>query len=112
MNIIKNRYLYFAISLIIIIPGVIALFLWGLPLGIDFTGGSLLEVRFSSGQPLSTAQVNGIYDQFITTAQTAPPVIQPLGTDALSIRSKAIDDATKGQIVAEMEKQSGSTVEL
>jgi preprotein translocase subunit SecF len=51
MNIIKNRYLYFAISLIVIIPGVIALFLWGLPLGIDFTGGSLLEVRFSSGQP-------------------------------------------------------------
>ncbi len=112
MNIIKNRYLYFAISLIVIIPGVIALFLWGLPLGIDFTGGSLLEVRFSSGQPLSTAQVNGIYDQFITTAQAAPPVIQPLGTDALSIRSKAIDDATKGLIVAEMEKQSGSTVEV
>jgi preprotein translocase subunit SecF len=112
MNIIKNRYLYFAISLIVIIPGVIALFLWGLPLGIDFTGGSLLEVRFSSGQPLSTAQVNSIYDQFITTAQTAPPVIQPLGTDALSIRSKAIDDATKGLIVAEMEKQVGSTVEV
>ena len=112
MNIIKNRYLYFAISLIVIIPGVIALFLWGLPLGIDFTGGSLLEVRFSSGQPLSTAQVNRIYDQFITTAQTAPPVIQPLGTDALSIRSKAIDDATKGLIVAEMEKQAGAAVEV
>ena len=48
MNIIKNRYLYFLISLLVIIPGVIFMIInWvnvgtPLPLGIDFTGGSLL----------------------------------------------------------------------
>ena len=53
MNLIKYRYLYFAISLLVIIPGVLALIFWGLPLGIDFTGGSLLEVQFKSGTPPS-----------------------------------------------------------
>ncbi len=63
MNIIKFRYLYFAISLLVIVPGIIALILWGLPLGIDFTGGSLLEVQFASGNPPSIAEVSALYNE-------------------------------------------------
>ena len=32
LDIVKRRYLYFAISLTVIIPGLIALIIWGLPL--------------------------------------------------------------------------------
>ena len=42
MNIIKNRYLFFGISLLVIIPGIIALILWNLPLGIDFAERELV----------------------------------------------------------------------
>jgi preprotein translocase subunit SecF len=45
MNIIGRRKLWYAISLIVIIPGTISLFRYGLRLGIDFTGGSLIEVQ-------------------------------------------------------------------
>jgi len=55
MNIIGYRKLWYAISLILIIPGIIALFLWGLKPGIDFRGGTLLEVKFA--QPTSIEQV-------------------------------------------------------
>ena len=48
-DIIGKRYIYFLISLIVIIPGVIALVVWGMPLAIDFTGGSALEVKFDPG---------------------------------------------------------------
>lgn len=55
MNIIKNRYLYFLISLIVIIPGIVFMALhWAstkqgpLPLGIDFRGGSLLEIHLQA----------------------------------------------------------------
>jgi preprotein translocase subunit SecF len=44
MNIIGRRKLWFAISIIVIIPGIIALFLWGLKPGIDFAGGQVMEV--------------------------------------------------------------------
>lgn len=112
MNIIKNRYLYFLISLLVIIPGLIFLVLnWTktgtpLPLGIDFTGGSLLEVQFTGTRP-TAEQVQAVFEKF---APEAGPVIQPLGEDSYAIRSRAIDDATKGQIVTEFESVSGSSV--
>jgi preprotein translocase subunit SecF len=117
MNIIKNRYWYFLLSLLVIVPGIVFMVLHAvetrdgpLSLGIDFTGGSLLEVQFS-GTRLTQEQVTAIYNSFSTASQPIKdPVIQQLGEDSFSIRSKAMDDATKGQIVAEMEKQSGSTV--
>ncbi len=112
MNIIKNRYLYFLISLLVIIPGIVFMAInWRtdgapFPLGIDFTGGSLLEVQFT-GTRLTSAQVS---QAFAKVAPNADPIIQPLGNDAYSIRSKTIDDATKGQIVSELQKISGATV--
>lgn len=46
MNLIKIRNWFFAFSLLIIIPGSIALASWGLKMGIDFEGGTLWEVKF------------------------------------------------------------------
>jgi len=119
MNIIKNRYLYFAISLLVIIPGLIFMGIhWvqnpaerPLPLGIDFTGGSLLEVQFASGTQPSIEDVKALYNTYSTIAQPIKdPIVQLLGTDSISVRSKAMDDATKGKIVAEMESRFGSKV--
>src|SRR5215813_48964 len=101
MNIIKNRYLYFLISLLVIVPGIIFMILnWvndkqPLPLAIDFTGGSLLEMQFTGTRP-SIDQVQSI---FLEIAPDTAPSIQALGEDGYAIRSKAIDDATKGKIV-------------
>ena len=109
MNIIKNRYLYFGISLLVIIPGMLALIFWKLPLGIDFTGGSLLEVKFESGMPPSVTDVTNLYTEFSTpTRDLSNPLVQPLGTDSISVRSKEMDDATKGQIVAAMQERFGN----
>jgi len=112
MNIIKNRYLYFLISLLVIIPGVVFLIVnWvnlktPLPLAIDFTGGSLLEIQFTGKLP----SVDSVHSTFLEIAPDSAPVVQPLGTDSYIIRSKRIEDATKGQIVAELEKQSGDKI--
>lgn len=47
MNLIKYRNWFFAFSLVIVIPGIIALSTWGLKLGVDFTGGTLWEIVFT-----------------------------------------------------------------
>ena len=44
----RYKYIFFGISLLIIIPGVIALATWHLNLGIDFTGGSTVNMVFAS----------------------------------------------------------------
>jgi len=106
IDIVGKRYWFFGISLLVIIPGVLALILWGLPLGIDFSGGSLLELRFPSGPLPSTEDVVGLY----ADAGVADASVQTVGTDGLVIRSKAMEDAVKGQIVAALGELTGEVV--
>ncbi len=47
MNIIGKRKIWYSISLVMIVPGVISLVLFGLKLGIDFSSGQLSTVRGS-----------------------------------------------------------------
>jgi preprotein translocase subunit SecF len=115
MNIIKNRYLYFWISLLVIIPGIVFMVVnlvqkgAPIPLGIDFTGGSLLEVKFDK-LPSADA-IKALYADFNTPADPIKdPVVQPLGSDSYSIRSKKMQDETKAKLVAEMEKRFGTKV--
>lgn len=42
----KKKILWLAISVAIMIPGIIALSVWKLPLGIDFRGGAQFELKF------------------------------------------------------------------
>lgn len=44
MDVIGKKYFYFLLSLIVIVPGLISLLLFGLNLSIDFTGGTLVTV--------------------------------------------------------------------
>jgi len=114
MNIIKNRYAYFLVSLLIIIPGIVFLILnWAnlktpLPLGIDFTGGSLLEIQFTGTRPAS----DDVMQTYLQYAPESDPVIQSLGEDAYAIRSKRIVDETKGLIVTDLENMSGGSINV
>ena len=55
MNIIKYKNFFFALSLLVIIPGIIALSFWHLKLGIDFSGGTLWEIKLDE-KPDTTQQ--------------------------------------------------------
>ena len=106
IDIVGKRYWFFGISLLVIIPGMLALILWGLPLGIDFSGGSLLELRFPSGTLPSTEDVVGLY----TDAGVVDATVQSVGTDGLLIRSKTMEDAVKGEIVASLTERTSAEV--
>jgi preprotein translocase subunit SecF len=106
INIVKRRYLYFGISLLVIIPGMIALAIWGLPLAIDFTGGSLLDVSFEAGKTPAPAQVVALYDEF----GYPDSLVQTAGSNEIIVRSKALDESTRANIVSAMEKRFNSTV--
>lgn len=108
LDIIGKRYLYFAISLIVIIPGMIALAVWGLPLAIDYTGGSELEVSFANGQVPQPAQVIQLYeDSGIPGAQ-----VQSSTGNLLIVRSKEINEEAKTKLVSAMEARFGTKVTI
>ncbi len=45
-NLMDKKWWFFILSGVIILPGIISLVLFGLKLGVDFTGGALLEYKF------------------------------------------------------------------
>jgi preprotein translocase subunit SecF len=51
LHVVERKWLYFAISGLLIVPGVIFLLLGGLKPGIEFKGGTLLDVRFEPPAP-------------------------------------------------------------
>jgi preprotein translocase subunit SecF len=56
LNIIGRRNLFFAISLIVIIPGIVSMWHNHFLLGIDFAGGTELTVNFSNHPSLAQVQ--------------------------------------------------------
>lgn len=109
IDIVAKRYLFFLISAIIILPGLVSLILPpGLPLGVDFTGGSLWEVQFQ--HPVDTGAVANVM-----TAHGYPDSeIQTSSNNTILIRSKEIrpDLPIKGQIQNDLIKHFGPMTEL
>ena len=104
INIVGRRYWYFLLSLLIIVPGLVALAAWGLPLSIDFTSGSLLEVDFpQTTQQVDPAAVRGIY----AAQGFDDSTVQTAGTNGLVVRSKPLEEATQRTILAELEALYG-----
>jgi preprotein translocase subunit SecF len=105
IDILSKRYLYFTISLLVIIPGLVILGIRGLPLSIDFTGGSLLEVQFE-GTPLENAEVILLYE----SAGIEDAQVQTTENNTLQIRSSFLNNETRDTILNEMRDQSGGEV--
>lgn len=110
MNIIGKRYWFFALSLLIIVPGLIILATSGFPLAIDFKGGSLLELEFKSGKVPTTEEIVKIYsDLDINEVQVQNAKNQAGEDNILVIRSPFITDETKLQITNNVAALTGST---
>jgi preprotein translocase subunit SecF len=96
LDIVGHRNVYFAISLVIIVPGIVSMIFRGFLLGIDFQGGDEFFVNFqehvslqSVQSAVSTQNVEGVVQQgghgtFIIRTQTLDPAAQKRFTDALA----------------------------
>jgi preprotein translocase subunit SecF len=106
IQIVNKRYLYFAISLLVIVPGLVILMAGGLPLSIDFTGGSLLEVQFEAGKTPQPGDLVTLYEE----AGIADAQVQTTDAGTLNIRSSFLDNETRDLILDEMAALSKSEV--
>ena len=103
MNIIGKRYWFFGLSLLIIVPGLIALAMGGLRPSIDFTGGTMLEIIFNSGSAPAPDQVRAALAEItvISAEESLANVqIQTLGADGIVLRMQSISPATIDNIIA------------
>ena len=93
LNIIGKRKIYYSISGVFIIASFISFALWGLNFGIDFKGGSVLEINYSSRPDL-----NSISDS-LKQLNLNDLRISPLGSNGVVLRFREIDEETHQNIV-------------
>jgi len=95
LNIVENRKFFYAISGIFIVASVIALLLWGLKFGIDFKGGSILEVAYSDNKRPET---NQIIDS-LKPLKLNDLRISPIGDNGVNFRFRETDETTHQEII-------------
>ena len=101
-RIIQKRNYWLGFSLVILIISVMALFIWGLKLGIDFKGGSLLEVRFHKDRP---AVID--VQKTLEGLDLGGVVVQPIGEKDMMMRFKDINEEKHQEILAKLNEMGG-----
>ena len=86
INIVGRKYWYFAFSAALITTSIISLAVWGLNLGIDFTGGTLLEYQFK--QEVSKDEISSAFAE----AGVEVSSVQDTSENTYLIRSKPLSD--------------------
>jgi preprotein translocase subunit SecF len=85
MNIIGRRKIWYLISLILILPGVVGLILWKIPTGLDFKGGTLLDIEYSQGVSKEKIQ------EATASAEVKNANVQPAGERSFIIKTTLLD---------------------
>ena len=88
LDIIGKRRTYLAISAILVVIGIVVLGVKGLNLGVDFTGGSLIRLRFE--RPVAASEVSSVLtSSALGDMDLVKAVIQPIrGTFDVQIRAQ------------------------
>lgn len=103
LDIIGKKNIYFLISILVIIPGIVSLFLWGLKLSIEFTGGTRSTLLFPNIVNEQTAgKVRDVFEKEdidVATLRRADKRV--------IVQTKPIDEKKNTEIVSELKKSVG-----
>ena len=97
LNILSKSMIWYIIALLVIGPGLASGVGRGLNLGIDFTGGSILQIQYD--QPVELAEVREI----VSAQVEQTPSIQEIENNQFQIRTEELDYTASGYLVASLE---------
>ncbi len=100
MDIVGRRNWYFLLSLAIILPGIISMAFFGFRLGIDFSGGNQLTLKFN--QPVQATAVQREIDRF-----NVEGTVQQAGSDTVLITTRVLDSAEETRIRSDLDQKFG-----
>lgn len=105
MNLMKFKVWYFVISLLIILPGLYYLLTFGLKLGIDFTGGGLIEYKFEKN-----IDVNNLKQEIIKSGIEVGQ-ISSASDNSYIIRTKSLEQNQINSLKESLSKSFGIVTE-
>src|SRR3989344_7619171 len=97
MDFVALRKVFYMISGALVLTSGVMLAVWGLPLGIDFTGGSLMELEFSGSVPSQEMVHNRLASFSLGEVQ-----IQQTGERGVIIRMRDLDEETHQRVLGSL----------
>jgi preprotein translocase subunit SecF len=94
MFIIKYKKIFVTISAILVSLSIVSIIVFGLNFGIDFKGGSLLEVEYTNSRPEQT-----VVETSIKTLSIGEILVQPMGEKGFSIKTRDITEKERGEVM-------------
>ena len=108
VDILKRSKLWFAISLLIIIPGIFCMFTKGFNFGIDFTGGTIIEMEFQ--QEVTLPQVRDVlreYNLDNATIQLSGDASNVEASKDVMIRTMDLEENERKAVMASLKDEIG-----
>ncbi len=106
-NIIKKRKIWLSISAVLVLLSWICMIVFGLNLGIDFTGGSLLEVKFNQQRPDIVEVKNNLAELELS----GDILVQPAEDQNMILRFQDIEENTHQTIYNKLAEKYPDNVE-
>ena len=103
MDIIGKKNIFFAFSSLLVLTSIFLLFTFGLKPGIDFTGGSLMEISFSGERP-GQVEVQEVLDTFDIGAQ-----VQAAGEHGYILKMRFITEDEHQEILGALRESFETT---
>jgi preprotein translocase subunit SecF len=102
----KYRLIYFIIAGVLAVASIVALFAFGLKPGIDFTGGSILEVDYKQDRPS-----NQEMREKLSSLDLGSFSVQPTGDKGVILKMKSIDEDTHAKVLENLGINEGKIEE-
>lgn len=97
VTMIKNRKKYYLLSGLLVLASIVSLFMWQLNLGIDFTGGSSLQVQFEKKE-VNQKDIEGV----LSDLGLSESIVKPLGQAEFILKMKRISEDKHQKVVSEL----------
>jgi preprotein translocase subunit SecF len=103
-NFTKYSAVYYTISGILIVGAIVSLSMFGLKFGIEFVGGSNMEVDFQKARPS-----NEVIQSALKDFSLGEITVQPTGATGAILQFKGVSEATHQQILSDLNKITPTT---
>jgi len=97
INFVRHTKIYLIISGILVLVSLISLVVFGLNFGIDFTGGSILEVEYQDSRP-SNQEIG----ERLASLELGEITIQPTGEKGVILRMKEISEEQHQEVLKKL----------
>ena len=103
----RYKWLYFIISAAFIVPGIFSLAVWGLKPSIDFTGGSILELRIMNYESRDEGLADALGEEEVELSS-----IQNSGENTYLIKLGPLTEEKKSGLVEALKGRFGEVEEI